>query len=505
MNLLSKVKKNITLTIPQICAVLSIQKLKFLEWGRGAGKSTISGWFMREFVRQMPRASFFLAGATYSQILARTLPSTIEGLEMFGLYQDIDFVVGRSGKSLGFEMPYQPPNQWNNIIHWSNGAIFQMVSQDNPNSGRGLNSYGGQSDESAILDPEKLFNNVQTTNRAQKEIFKNCSMLGAEVYVSSTPLTKKGKWFTDIEKKAITNPLEYYFSKASALSNPYLRKEWFKRMKENAPSQLLYEAEILNIRPKEITDGFYANLTPDHYYTDYDNSYLEGSIWMPKENRFDRTFDCRQDNDVYKKEPLILSFDFGVFNSMTVNQFQRDVGIYRTLKSFWAKSPKLLDDLLLEQFIPYYSPHHTKVVHVYGGHDGHNRLPNSSKTLYQQIESLLRAAGWEVHIMAKHSTSTHARRYILINTLLKETNPKLPKLRINEANCEDLIISLEHAEAKEGTNGIEKDKKDERNKKKLQQHTTHLSDAWDAPLYELFWDIYNDNNRPGGEGLILFY
>ncbi|WP_417365556.1 hypothetical protein [Flavobacterium beibuense] len=505
MSLLNKIKK-VTLTLPQVSAVMSRQKLKFLEWGRGAGKSTISAFFMREFVRQMPRASFFLAGVTYSQILSRTLPSTIEGLEMFGLYQDVDYVVGRSGEKLGYEMPYQRPNQWNNIIHWSNGAIFQMVSQDNPNSGRGLNSYGGQSDESCLLDPEKLFNNVQTTNRAQKEHFKDCSMLGAEVYVSSTPVNKKGKWFPEMEKKAITDPTEYYFSKASALSNPYLRKEWFKRMKENAPSQLLYEAEILNIRPTEITDGFYANLNPKkHYYTDYDNNYLEGMIWMPKEKSFDKPFDSRQDNDVYKNEALILSFDFGVFNSLTVNQFQRDIRTYRTLKSMWAKSPKLLEDLLLEQFIPYYSPHREKVVYVYGGHDGHNRQPNDRRTLYQIIEETLRAAGWKVYIMAKRSSSTHARRYHLVNALLRENHPKLPKVRINERNCEDLIVSLERAEAKEGPKGIEKEKKDERNKKMLQQHTTHLSDAWDAPLYDLFWDIYDSGSSPiAGEGLIMF-
>ncbi|MGK4567841.1 hypothetical protein [Flavobacterium sp. 3HN19-14] len=155
-----------------------------------------------KFVTQMPRASFFLAGVTYSQILSRTLPSTIEGLEMFNIFQDVDYVIGRSGKRHGFEMPYQPPNQWNNIMHFSNGSIFQLVSQDNPNSGRGLNSYGGAADESALLDPEKLYNNVQTTNRAQKEIFKKCSMLGSEVYASSTPITKKGKWFIEQEKKA---------------------------------------------------------------------------------------------------------------------------------------------------------------------------------------------------------------------------------------------------------------------------------------------------------------
>ena len=498
--------KKIKLNVPQAHAFLNMRLKNYWEHSRGTGKSTGLAYGAREQVVQMPRASFFIVGATYTQILSRTLPSTIEGLELFNLYQGVDYVVGRSGKSLGFEMPFQPPNQWNNIIHWSNGAIHQLVSLDNANTGRGLNSYGGLGDEAALLDPEKLYNNVKTTNRAKKEIFKNCSMLGAEIYASSTPLNKKGKWFTDMEKQAILNPKEIYFGSANAFWNKAnLRDGWFEEMRNEAPSQLIYDAEIMNIRPKEITDGFYANLNPErHYYTDYDQNYLEGSIWMPKENKVDISFDCRQDNDVYKNEPLILSLDFGVFNSLTVNQYQRDVNTYRTLKSMWAKSPKLLDDLILEEFIPYYRPHQEKVVYIYGGHDGHNRTPNSSKTLYQQISDLLRGAGWTVHVMAKQSSATHMRKYMLINAILKEQDRRLPRIRINEHNCEDLIMSLERAEAKEGPQGVMKDKKDENNKKKLQQHTTHLSDAWDHPLYDLFWNVFNGSGKlSAGEGQIL--
>lgn len=493
--MLDQISKQIKLTVPQAHAFIHHKLKNYWEWGRGSGKSTGLAYVLRKQVVQMPRASFFLAGATYAQILSRTLPSTIEGLELFNLYQGVDYVVGRSGKSLGFEMPFQPPNQWNNIIHWSNGAIHQLVSLDNPNTGRGLNSYGGGADESAILDPEKLYNNVKTTNRAQKEIFKNCSMLGAEYYVSSTPLTKKGKWFTDMEKEALKDPSKYYFSKSNAYWNAAnLRPGWFEEMHKEAPSQLLYDAEILNIRPAEITDGFYANLNANrHYYTDYDNNYLEGAIWMPKEKRMDITFDCKQDNDLDRHKPLIVSMDFGVFNSLTVAQHHKDINEYRILKSMFAKSPKLTSDLFIDQFIPYYSSHTEKVIHLYGGHDGHNKQPNSSTTLYEQIETLLRSNGWRVHTMAKRSAPMHARKYLLINAILKETDRRLPRIRINEHNNPDLIISLERAEAKEGTHGIEKVKKDEGNKSMLQQHTTHLSDAFDYPIYDLFWPAFTDN------------
>lgn len=492
------ISKNISLTIPQASAAISYQKKKFLEWARGSGKSTILGYFIRGFVTQMPRASFFLVGCTYSQILSRTLPSTIEGLEMFNLYQDVDYVVGRSGKKNGFLMPFQPPNQWNNIIHFSNGAIFQLVSLDNPNTGRGLNSYGGIGDEAALLDPVKLFNNVKTTNRAKKEIFKNCSMLGAEVYASSTPIIKKGKWFTDMELEAIRNPETYYFSKANAFSNPYIRQDWFKEMRIESPSELIYNAEILNIRPKEITDGFYANLNPAiHYYTDYNNSYLETlGVVARKEH-----FNCNQDNDIRKHEPLIVSLDWGVFNSAVVSQLQDYE--YKVLKSFFVKSPKLLEDLFIEQLIPYYQPHKEKKIYLYGGHDGNNRLPNSNKTLFEQVEDVLVSHGWIVYRMTKGAAITHMNKYLLINTMLKETYSRLPVIRINEHNNPDLIISLERAEAREAlSGGVEKNKSSERNKSILQQHATHLSDAFDIPIASMFFDIFSNTTSFIGESVI---
>jgi len=83
-----------------------------LEWARGSGKSTILGWFVKEAVKQMPRATGVIVCETYQQALSRTLPSTKAGLEMFGIYEGIDYVVGKCGRSLGYEMPFQSPDKY---------------------------------------------------------------------------------------------------------------------------------------------------------------------------------------------------------------------------------------------------------------------------------------------------------------------------------------------------------------------------------------------------------
>lgn len=488
--------KDLELNLAQTAAVVAVLKLGkkkiFLEWSRGTGKSFVLSWFMREMVIQMPRASFALVGSTYQQILSRTLPSTKEGLALLGLFEGIDYVVGKNGYKLGFKEPFQAPDKWDNIIHFSNGAIFQLVSLDNPNSGRGLNAYAVLGDEAALFDYERLFNNVKTTNRSKKKIFENATLLGAEIYASSTPLTKKGKWFTDAEQLAIKNPKEYAYIKASSLINKdNLRKGWFKEMKAEAPSEVIFNAEILNIRPTEILDGFYPQFNQEkHCYTKYNNDYLLALT----ENYTPQSFNCLQDADIETGLPLRLSIDWGIFlGSVTAQKLPKE---FRTLNNHWVKGIKDEEDLI-NDWADYYEPHPTKIVYLYYGHDGNATVTKNSRETYgQKIASHLRKRGWQVIDKSQNKPpARHNTKYILVNTLLKQNVSRLPKITFNEPNNQDLIISIERAQAKEGKNGIEKVKKDERNASMKQEHTTHLSDAWDIIIYEEYKDILQNQSR----------
>lgn len=495
--------RKVTLNAIQYIAFLAVTVFKkskiYLEWGRGTGKSFILAFFMKKMVKQMPGAAFALVGSTYQQILSRTLPSTKKGLSFLGIYENVDYVVGKNGAKYGFREPIEAPNSWKNIIHFSNGAIFQLVSLDNADSGRGLNAYGVLGDEAALFDPERLYTNVKSTNRAKGERFPKATLLGCEIYASSTPITKKGKWFTDMEenirKKKVKYPEKYIFLKGSALLNPTIRKDWFDEMKDEMPSELIYNAEILNIRPKDISNGFYPQFSEKHLYTSYDNEYL-----VPLTADFENaTFDCRQDKDIDQYRPLILSIDWGVFLSLTISQDLKDE--YRVLKSMWVSQPKIIDDLIAD-FCDYYEHHPNKKLHLYYGHDGNRRLHNSLETYGEEVIRLLKARGWRVYDKSEgKAAAPHNTKYTLINLMFKGSS-RYPRITINEHNNPDLIISLERAEATDGKNGIQKVKKDEKNASLKQQHTTHLSDAFDIPIYDLFnhllrqrdrehWDLYS--------------
>lgn len=485
--------KEVVLNAAQLAAVYAVEvekKVKiFLEWGRGAGKSFILAYFMRELVIQMPGASFALVGSSYQQILSRTLPSTKEGLEILGLYENYDYVVGKSGEKYGFKMPIQSPDKWQNIIHFSNGAIFQLVSLDNPNSGRGLNAYAVLGDEAALFDSEKLYTNVKTTNRSKKKRFKTATLLGAEIYVSSTPLTSKGKWFTDAEQLAKEQPEKYAYIKAPAAVNiENLRPEWFQEMRDEAPSEMIYQAEINNVRPKEILNGFYPQFNiGKHCYSASDDEYLHALT----EDYTPASFNCQQDSDIEYTIPLRLSIDWGIFCGATVSQKLPDE--YRTLKSFWVDGKRDEEDLI-NDFCDYYESLTNKIVYLFYGHDGNKRVKKAHRETYgDSIAKALRKRGWKVVDKSKRKpVAKHNDKYILINTLFKRSSSKYPHMTFNEPNNKDLLISIERSEAKEGINGIEKVKKDERNPTKKQQHTTHLSDAWDIGVYEAYKDILKD-------------
>lgn len=491
----------IELNIPQMQAVSEIELFKkkyiFLEYSRGTGKSFVLAYFIMKAVREMPRATGILVGNTYMQILSRTLPSTKEGLASFGLYESLDYVIGRSGVTMGFELPFQAPSNWKNVIHFRNGHIILMVSLDMADSsGRGINSYYVIGDEAALLDKERLYLNVHTTNRSYKTEFKYSPMQNAEIFASSTPLTKKGKWFTSMEKKALKNPDKYAFLRANAFANfKNLERSWFRRMEANSPSKLHYDAEILNIRPPAVQDGFYAKLNPDiHYYGNkYDTHYLEdiGNEYSRKH------YTSRQDTDVVRSARVQMNLDFGKrINSMTVSQYLKSINEVRFLKEFFNKAPYDMIDLLPE-FIDYYKDHEEKVLELYHDVSGYAKEKGTKESMAERVMKYLRIHGWKViNKTPKTNNPLHMNKYDVLNEILAERDHRFPRIRINKDNCKNLCISMENAETKIKENSeFGKDKTSELSRSLPQEQATHLSDTLDYNIYWQFYLLVKNGNR----------
>jgi len=454
-----------------------------VEAARGAGKSTVLGKKIKTNVKEMPKSTGVVVGETFVQIKTRTLASTKEGLKMYGLHEDIHYVVGKCGKNYGFEMPFQAPDSWQNVIHFFNGAIAVFVSLDNPNSGRGLNASWVVGDEAALLDYTRLFNNVLTTNRTVKAEFKYAKSLNSVMFVSSVAMTRKGEWFTGRDALSQKHPKKYRFIKANAYVNAHnLRKGWIGDMKREALSQIIFNAEIMNIRPRGVQDGFYPQLKLKHYYQYQDDIDLLGGVTEGY------TPSCKYDKDLVRGVPIDFNLDFGgKINCGTVSQYLKSQHQINFIKEFFAKAvdgEKLSD--LVKKFIDYYEPHKAtcNVVNLYHDRSGYKEEANSKTTLAEDVENLLRKAGWKVINQTPNTNNPgHILKYRLIETILSETDHELPIVRINEDRCPNLIISMENAEVTH-KDGFEKDKSSEKSKTLPQEHATHFSDTFD---YRLYW------------------
>lgn len=169
--------------------------------GRGSGKSFDIGFKMDAIVRTMPGAVVALTGKTFGQLLTRTLPSSLKLLNQIGYQKDINYVVGKKPPSW-FRDSYEMLNKFDNVISFSNGTRFAMISQSEPGSGRGANVDYEIADEALLLDREQYNNEVSPTNRGNLEFFGKKSghpiaMHHGFKFSTSMPINKEGRWILD--------------------------------------------------------------------------------------------------------------------------------------------------------------------------------------------------------------------------------------------------------------------------------------------------------------------
>lgn len=485
--------------LPQLALRLANQPIKVLEWGRGTGKSTAISDEMQDMSYNMPRGLFFLYGSSFQQILTRTLPSTIDGLRMLGYHEGIHYYIGKKGKD--YPMPYKALQRWDYAIHWHNGSTWAMISEDGDGNGRGLNTDGGIGDEAALFDEVKFANNAILTNRgSKKQLFEKARRFMNIVLATSTPTTQKGRWILNYENEAILKPKSVYYSRANAYMNlDNLPKDYFKNAKA-IMTELLYDAEIRNIRMQALQDGFYPLLNEKiHTYSNFNVTFYEKLVDYEKKDegigyRINLDgIDCNGDDDLIRNEPIILGVDYGA-NINCLNVIQADNSHVKFLKSMYCLSPKIITDLA-KQFCDYYRSHGRKEIFLYDDVYGKNHFGNSKTTIRQDFVDYLISKKWEVHICSPSQNPPMDERFVLWVKLMKGNNPKIPKLAINKHNCKELIISMQNAPAIENGDGqITKNKKSEKSKVINQSHATHLSDAADYPIHGLYSKYLNNSN-----------
>jgi len=341
--------------------------------GRGTGKSFDIGFTMDKLIRLMPKAVIALTGKTYGQLLTRTLPSSLKLLNQIGYQKDVNYVIGKKPPSW-FKDSYETLNKFDNIISFSNGTRFAMISQSEPGSGRGANTDYEIVDEALLLDREQYNNEVTPTNRGNREFFGHLPFHHGFKYSTSMPINKEGRWVLDYadyyykergirifetwnrvvmqqiellkvvdEYKALgteagrkaelvaefrrqwneivrlKRQIAPFVSKDGVLftlSNAFdnldmLGFEYLLKNQKQLPL-LIFMVEIMNMYYDKVEDCFYSIQERKHvYYNLYDSDRLQG---MAAEMGY--SVDADYNSSVYDKDcdasaPLELSFDWG--------------------------------------------------------------------------------------------------------------------------------------------------------------------------------------------------
>jgi hypothetical protein len=502
---------------------------KTLVCSRRFGKSDgIMGPDLLFDVQHMPRSVGWLYQATYKQLLSRTWPATQAFLERYNYKEDVHYFAGRRApKWLNFKLPYIHPKDWEHCIHFYNGTVVHMLSQDVRFSANSLTADWGKADEGRSIKKEKMFEEAIPTLSGSHPSFENCHKWKGLSIISDMPTSKQGNWILEMENKmdpelivtiegiiaeinsikehykfmpeipqATLNKISnlrkelFFFRRNAFLYKEYdsienieiLGEEYIKEQKRNL-TPFLFQTSILNKKMRKLTDGFYANLDPDvHYYDSYNNSYIDnlrtekGTLNIPKISEEN----CLADGDIDPEVPLAIAFDYNS-NINWVVTGQRNESEMRTLSSKFVKFNQKLR-ALCKNWCDYYSYSINRDVIYYYNETALERgyADEESESFADIIHNILTNNGWNVQMVFIGKTWSHKLKHQYIDDALTGRKYLLPKF--NKSNNEHLLPAMEMCGTEYGNTGFRKSKANEK-KAETEDDPLELrtdgTDAWD--------------------------
>jgi hypothetical protein len=491
---------------------------KTLVCGRRFGKSDgIMGPDLLTDIQHMPKSVGWIYQATFKQLLARTIPSTLAFLERYGYREDFHFFVGRKApKWMNFEMPYIQPRDWSQAIHFYNGVVVHMLSQDVRYSANSLTSDFGKVDEGRSIKKEKMVEEAMPTLSGSHPSFEKYHKWKGITIVSDMPTTKQGQWVVEMENRMDKDLIKAIEGNIASMNEIKARYQYMPEMPDTARRQIaklkeetnffrrhafLYKeydtieniellgedyikeqkrilspvtflTSIMNKRIRKLTDGFYPNLNPDvHYYDAYDNSYIDNL----RTNRGTYDFkkikeeNCLADGDIDPDSPLAVAFDYNAnINWVITGQIQEPE--MKTLSSMYVKFEKKIR-ALCKKWCDYYRFIVNKEVIYYYNETALEKgyADEESESFADIVYNVLTNNGWTVHMVFLGKTWSHKLKHQYIDDAL--TGKKYLFPTFNRQNNEDLLPAMEMTGVKYGRNGFEKDKTGEK-----------LSETEDDPL-----------------------
>lgn len=502
---------------------------------RGTGKSEgLDARFILRNVWAMPGSTGGLISPTYSKAWGNTLPAIVHALAEWGYYEDIHFYVGhKAPASANFGKPRRPPlrEAWNNCIHFWNGTVMVVLSFSQGMSANSMSLDWVIGPEAKFLDYDKIKTEVNPANRGNIQDFGSCPWHHSVMYTTDMPTIKSGRWILDKREEMnqdhinlirnLYSKMKYYenIKEPTETSLRYYREykndlnlarryqppvkpskgktreytvfygeydifdnvevvgeDYIWQMYRDSPS-LVWRTAFLNERLFRATNGFYSALSDNHFYIPKDGCYLSGmgADWDKL-----RHSACLGDGDLDMDAPLIIGFDSNAaISTACVGQVHKHQ--LCTLKSFYVKTPKKLDEVVQDVADYYKCKLHRDIIFFFD-HTFTWTTGNNAESYKDTIIRILKSNGWNVSDVYIGQTSRHDWRHEQIDRALKGCDELLYPV-FNLYNNEFLKMAMEQTGVRVGKNGFEKDKTDEKNEDSPDnpdEYKTHVTDAWDT-------------------------
>lgn len=529
-------------------------------WGRATGKTDepIANRSSHG-ANQMPRGTTGLLGATYVQLLDRTLPPLFKAWEKMGYRHGVHYWVRqRPPSKLNIPEPIYKVLDPSHYVFWWNGHVFYLISQDKEGMANAKSLDAIVNDENKFINNDKYLDEVVPANRGNDNIFGHMWEHHMVTMYTDMPTQEKArsilkkaeqvnmdsiglvlnlqigynKMYSEFKHERTTEPRKKYllrklkdyylaineikigeeledgdrnslvwYSEASALENIQILGErkfnqWLRELKEQ-----VFDTSILNLKNLIVEDGFFYLLdTVKHCYHSHDYNYIDSlGLYLPE----GIVKDCRKDGDIVKNRPLVCAMDYNAsIKSIVIGQ--DTVKHFNVLKSHYvlATDKKILDHLI-DEVCEYYKPHPCKIMTYYYDHTATGTDASRLESFKDIVVKRFRKNGWEVRPRHIGQQPQQTIRYRLWETVFAEKDTRFKPVRFNYENCEQLITSMQMTGVQQMGTLFKKDKRPELSKKVAPQDAPHLGDAFETLYIGTYKEEYGYTEETLGDMIIM--
>lgn len=516
----------------QTLALLADTQNLFIEAGRGSGKTV--EMFPPRMIRvacDMPRSTLLLASATYTSLITNIVPEMSTYLEQH-YKKNYFYVIGKPPPKY-FKDPYTPVFDYKHTISFSNGTIVQLVSGDRPESAIGKNAAHLFCDELLRIKETTMVERIMPTLRGDRQKFgKSHYFRGMSGYSSTPNFENDNDWWLTYENnmneklikeimavalKIAHAKYKFHHTKSEKIKLNQARfiEKWENKIREKRKGATCYlkgssftnllilgidyikdqlagsksnvekfNLSVLGIRPKQVAEMFFGNFNKKNIYED-SYQYNDISLHSAERNYIKTSRDLKY-CDPNKR--IIAGMDPGNFMSIVFAQEQNNE--LRAFKNLYVIHPEQHFEMAkkIDEFFKYHASRYKSIELYYDRAGNQRKYKDNAKgeTDATILKYELQKLGWTVQLKSlRQRTIYHWEHYVLLSILFGEKNPKAPKVKVCQYECEELISSIYLSPLKRNQGDTELDKSSEK-KLKLQDQAYYSTQIPSAFMYLLF-------------------